>query len=58
MKKELLSVLACPLCKQELILTIEEEEGEIITGSLYCKKCDVVYPITNAIPNLIPSASE
>jgi len=55
MKKELMDILACPMCKGELGLSVEEEkEQEIITGSLYCSKCDVRYPIADSIPNLLP----
>jgi len=55
MKKELMDILACPLCKGELQLNIEEEnENEVITGLLYCAKCDQQYPIVDAIPNLLP----
>jgi uncharacterized protein YbaR (Trm112 family) len=35
-------------------LTVEEEKEEVIAGSLYCPKCQVLYPITNSIPNLLP----
>ncbi len=55
MKKELMEILACPLCKGDLQLTIEEEnEKEVITGSLYCAKCNQRYPIVDTIPNLLP----
>ncbi|MFQ5997464.1 MAG: methytransferase partner Trm112 [Dehalococcoidales bacterium] len=55
MKKELMDILVCPVCKRELELSIEEEnEAEIVTGSLYCAKCDVYYPIVDTIPNLLP----
>lgn len=55
MKKDLMEILACPMCKGELELTIEEEdEKEIITGSLFCPKCNERYPIKDAIPNLLP----
>ena len=57
MKKELMEILACPVCKGDLELTIEAEEGdEVITGSLVCAKCDETYPIDDAIPNLLPPA--
>ncbi len=50
-----MAILVCPVCKQELELTIEEEKGqEIISGSLYCPRCGHHYPITNGIPNLLP----
>ncbi len=56
MKKDILDILACPECKNSLLLHIEEEnEVEVITGTLKCSECDQKYPIANAIPNLIPS---
>jgi len=55
MKRELMDVLVCPVCKGELELKVEEEnDTEIVTGFLYCRKCDVDYPISEAIPNLLP----
>ena len=58
MKRELMEILVCPVCKGALELTVEEEsEAEIISGSLYCPKCDVIYPISDTIPNLLPPES-
>ena len=55
MKKELMEILACPVCKGELGLSVDEEkETEIVSGSLYCRKCDVRYHIVDTIPNLLP----
>ena len=55
MKKSLLTILACPVCKGKLELTVTaEKDNEIVTGSLYCAKCKVNYPITDTIPNLLP----
>jgi len=55
MKRALMDILVCPVCKGELELSVEEEnEKEIITGSLYCPKCNERYPIVEAIPNLLP----
>ena len=55
MKQELMDILACPVCQGKLELSVEEErEKEIVTGSLYCQKCDVRYPISETIPNLLP----
>ena len=55
MKKELVEILACPVCKGSLELKVEEEdEKEVITGSLYCANCSERYPIRDAIPNLLP----
>ena len=55
MKRELMDILACPVCKGELELRVETEaENEIITGSLICHQCDETYPIEDAIPNMLP----
>ena len=55
MKRELMEILACPMCKGELELTVDtENEKEIVSGSLYCQKCDERYPIVDTIPNLLP----
>jgi uncharacterized protein YbaR (Trm112 family) len=58
MKRELMDILVCPVCKGELELTVEEEnEKEIVTGTLLCARCNVRYPITDTIPNLLPPDS-
>jgi uncharacterized protein YbaR (Trm112 family) len=50
-----MDILACPVCKGELELKVDMEGGgEVITGSLYCHRCDVRYPIVDSIPNLLP----
>ena len=50
-----MDILACPVCKGDLELSVDEEnEQEIVTGCLYCPKCDVKYPIEDTIPNLLP----
>jgi uncharacterized protein YbaR (Trm112 family) len=55
MKKSLMEILCCPVCKGDLQLTIRKEEGdEIVDGSLYCAKCNETYPIEDGIPNLLP----
>ena len=55
MKKELMDILACPVCKGDLELRVDKEEGEeVVTGSLYCSRCDYSYPIVDTIPNLLP----
>jgi uncharacterized protein len=55
MKKELMEILVCPLCKGELELTIvEENKKEIVSGSLYCRKDKITFPIVDTIPNLLP----
>ena len=55
MKRDLMEILACPVCKGPLELTVEQEdEREIVTGSLFCAKCSETYPIVETIPNLLP----
>ncbi len=50
-----MEILACPVCKGKLELSVEaEDEKEIVTGSLYCQKCQEHYPIVETIPNLLP----
>ena len=50
-----MEILACPVCKGELELKVDtEDEVEVIEGSLVCHQCPETYPITDAIPNLLP----
>ena len=57
MKKDLMDILACPVCKGDLELHSEEEEGnDVIMGSLICAICSESYPIEDSIPNLLPPA--
>ena len=50
-----MDILACPVCKGKLELEVDKEDkAEIITGSLYCRRCDLHYPISDGIPNLLP----
>ncbi|MCD6453131.1 MAG: methytransferase partner Trm112 [Dehalococcoidales bacterium] len=55
MKKDLMDILVCPVCKGRLELSVDEEnETEVVSGSLYCPQCKVRYPISETIPNLLP----
>ncbi len=55
MRKELVKILVCPVCKGPLELEIvEEKNDEVVSGSLYCAKCQHHYPIVDTIPNLLP----
>lgn len=50
-----MEILACPVCKGELELRVEQENGEeIVAGALICHECDESYPIEDSIPNLLP----
>ncbi|WP_255336033.1 methytransferase partner Trm112 [Methanosarcina sp. KYL-1] len=54
-KKDLMDILACPICKGDLVLNVvEENEEEVISGTLYCPVCKEHYPIDEGIPNLLP----
>ena len=55
MKRELLDILACPVCKGDLEISVAEENAtEIVSGSLYCPACKTNYPVVDTIPNLLP----
>lgn len=66
MQRDLMEILACPVCKGELTLTVtktemlppaageQDEREEIVDGSLHCAACDETYPIDDGIPNLLP----
>lgn len=55
MRESLMDILCCPVDKADLELTIDEEdEDEIIAGSLTCTECGEIYPIEDGIPNLLP----
>lgn len=46
LNKELLAILACPMCKSELVV-LGREEG------LHCPACKVVYPVRDEIPVML-----
>lgn len=56
MKKDLMEILACPICKNpELELYIfKEDEIEIEAGLIVCTKCNRYYPIRGTIPVMLP----
>jgi uncharacterized protein YbaR (Trm112 family) len=50
-----MEIICCPVCKADLELKVDNEEGEeIIEGTLTCVKCSHPYPIEDGIPNLLP----
>jgi uncharacterized protein YbaR (Trm112 family) len=54
-----MDILCCPVCKEELVLTVEKEnENEILEGELLCAVCEVKYPIREGIPNLLPQTTK
>jgi uncharacterized protein YbaR (Trm112 family) len=55
MKRDLVDILCCPICKGDLDLEVKKEQkGKIITGSFTCKKCNCKFSIEEGIPNLLP----
>ena len=59
MKKKLMDILACPVCKHhplELKVT-KEDDREVLSGTIRCPKCAVDYPIEDGIPNMLPPGS-
>lgn len=55
LKRELMDILACPVCKGDLVLNAtKENDKEIVSGTIYCSKCDEHYPIEDGIPNMLP----
>lgn len=55
LKKDLMEILACPVCKGDLVLNIEKEySNEVLSGTLYCSVCNEYYPIEEGIPNMLP----
>ena len=55
LKLQFMDILVCPICKKSLTLDITEENNdEVINGTLFCKSCKETYPIENTIPNLLP----
>ena len=55
MKAELMEILVCPVCKGRVKLEVQEEEaGEVITGRISCTVCNLDYPISDGIPNMLP----
>lgn len=56
MRKELIDILCCPICKGDIIIDIEQEnDKEILKGEFFCNNCNEHYPIDDGIPNMIPS---
>lgn len=50
-----MDILACPVCKGALELRVDEEnEVEVLRGTLFCGGCDHAFPIEDGIPDLRP----
>jgi len=54
-KRELMDILACPVCKGDLVLNVmEEDDTEVVKGIISCNACNIDYPIDDGIPNMLP----
>ncbi len=55
MKRKLMEILACPICKSpNLGLHVFEEKEEIVEGLIICQNCLRWYPIIEEIPHMLP----
>ena len=55
MRRKLMDILVCPMCKGDLNLKVTvERDNEIVEGTLTCKACNEIYPIEDTIPNMLP----
>lgn len=55
MRKSMMEIVVCPMDKNPLELTIEQEDGDqVIQGYMTCTKCAEKYPIEDRIPNFLP----
>jgi uncharacterized protein YbaR (Trm112 family) len=55
MRRKLLDILACPICKYyPLELYVFEEKDEINEGLMVCTSCGRWYPILEDIPRMLP----
>ena len=50
LNKELVEILACPVCKGSLVL-LPDEDG------LLCEPCQAVYPVKDEIPIMLAEES-
>lgn len=54
MKKNVMDILVCPICKGEMRLkTKDKNKEDILQGELICKTCSESYSISEGIPRLI-----
>jgi len=60
MKASMMDIICCPVCKGDLELRADrtDDAGDIIEGVLICKACNVEYPISEGIPDLLPRNEE
>jgi uncharacterized protein YbaR (Trm112 family) len=59
MRRQLMEILCCPVCRGDLVLrVVEEDEYEVLEGGLICARCGTEYPIEQGIPDLLPQTQQ
>ena len=59
MRRQLMEILCCPVCRGALVLrVVEEDDCEVLEGVLVCDKCSTEYPIEKGIPDLLPRTQQ
>ena len=59
MKRWVLDIICCPVCKGNFMLTeMEGNDTAIVEGLLTCTSCKRVYPISSGIANLLPNQED
>lgn len=54
MKSTALKFLVCPVCKDDLELHVQREQGsEVVEGALSCPECHSRYPIVRGVPRFL-----
>jgi len=55
LKRRLMDILACPICKHSpLDLHVFEEKDEIVEALIVCSACNRWYPVIDEIPHMLP----
>lgn len=59
MRRELLEILACPVCRLHFLklYTSKIVENEVVSGTLACPRCELEYCIDDGIPDLVVDLS-
>jgi SAM-dependent methyltransferase len=58
MKPNALKFLVCPVCRSELELRVQLQQGpDVIDGTLSCRECGLDYPILRGVPRFVPTSA-
>jgi uncharacterized protein YbaR (Trm112 family) len=54
MRERFFDLLCCPACGGDITLTVaEQQDDDIISGTLTCSSCAAAYPIREGIPFML-----